>query len=141
MADSMAVIYVPRLSPGEDSAYFDRADTRSINDDVEWHSQAQQDQTIFHLFRRKRAGFFLDMAANDPFFISNSRGLEKKGWDGICVEGNPLLTTHLAQYRKCAVVGAALSNGARVGGVVTLEANPSEGMCIKTVMPTRCGLL
>ena len=42
------------------------------------------------MFNRQQGGFFVDMAANDPYFISNTRGLEKHGWNGLCIEGNPL---------------------------------------------------
>ena len=32
--------------------------------------------------------FFVDLAANNPLFISNSFLLKKNGWDGLCIEPN-----------------------------------------------------
>lgn len=74
-----------------------------------WHSQANQDLFVYTMLREKKNGYFLDLAANDPTFLSNSYSLERDhGWKGICVEANPLLWNALS-FRKCHVVGAVVS--------------------------------
>jgi len=75
----------------------------------QWHGQAGQDKIVFELLKKKRGGFFLDLAANDPSFISNTYSLERDhDWNGICVEGNPMLWSPLT-FRKCHLVGAVVS--------------------------------
>jgi hypothetical protein len=57
---------------------------------AQWTSQVGQDRTIAEIFDGKRGGFFLDLAANDATFLSNTLMLEQSfGWRGICVEANP----------------------------------------------------
>ena len=50
--------------------------------------------------------FFVDLAANEAVVLSNSYLLEKNGWDGLCLEPNPLYWYRLASYRTCTIVGA-----------------------------------
>ena len=50
--------------------------------------------------------FFVDLAANHFMDLSNTLALEKKGWKGLCIEGNHLYWYDLARYRTCTVVGA-----------------------------------
>ena len=55
-----------------------------------WHSQTKQDELVHRLLHRKRSGFFVDLAANHPVRISNTRALERDhGWSGLCIEANP----------------------------------------------------
>jgi hypothetical protein len=55
-----------------------------------WHAQAGQDRTVAALLRRQRGGFFLDLAANEPVVLSNTRTLERDfGFKGICIEVKP----------------------------------------------------
>jgi len=77
-----------------------------------WHAQAGQDRTAAKLLRMRRGGFFLDLAANEPVILSNSRTLERDlGYTGICIEANPFYWGALARVRSgCAVVGAAISS-------------------------------
>ncbi len=52
-----------------------------------WHAQVGQDRTVVQLLKGKRGGFFIDLAANEPIILSNSRTLERDfGWDGLCIE-------------------------------------------------------
>lgn len=75
-----------------------------------WHSQAGQDRIISDVLENKRSGFFVDLAANHPIFLSNTRTLERDfGWRGICIDGNPELLTELARHRTCTVVGAVVA--------------------------------
>lgn len=80
-----------------------------------WHSQHGQDYLIASLFKGRRGGSFVDLAANAPTFISNTRALERDyGWTGICVDANQDLLFALARHRKCQVVGAVVSSASGV---------------------------
>ena len=52
-----------------------------------------------------RPPYFVDLAANDAISLSNTYNLEKLGFEGLCVEPNPVYWFRLA-HRKCVVVGA-----------------------------------
>jgi hypothetical protein len=76
------------------------------------------------LLGQKKGGYFIDLAANDPMWLSNSYALETHhDWRGLCIEGNPYLLDGLS-FRKCHVVGAVVSKNrlekisyaTRVGG-------------------------
>lgn len=76
--------------------------------DSRWVSQVGQDRTVFHLFKGKRGGFFVDLAAHDAVDLSNTLTLEQAyGWGGICLEANPKYFEKL-YLRKCQVVQAAV---------------------------------
>ena len=52
------------------------------------HSQCNQDCVVLALLQLKRDGFFVDLAANDGLYMSNTWALERYyGWDGVCIEG------------------------------------------------------
>lgn len=75
-----------------------------------WFSQYRQDEIVSRLFRDKRDGFFIDLAANDAVRLSNTYALETTfGWNGLCLEPNPIYWTGLS-YRKCHVVAAIVGN-------------------------------
>lgn len=80
-----------------------------------WHSQAMQDRVVLALHRRvfgKNAccGFFVDLAANEPVRLSNTRTLERDfQWRGICIEAQQKLWQKLARERLCKVVGTAIA--------------------------------
>lgn len=71
-----------------------------------WFGQHGQDVAVAKFFNLKRNGFFIDLAANDAIWASNTFALEHNlGWDGICIEPNPYYWYRLAN-RKCHAVGA-----------------------------------
>jgi hypothetical protein len=75
---------------------------------VEWFAQVRQDEIVSALLRRKKSDYFIDLAANDGFKISNTYALETCfGWGGLCIEHNPQYWAGLS-YRKCHVVGAVI---------------------------------
>lgn len=75
---------------------------------VQWFAQARQDEIVSALLRRKRNGYFIDLAANDAVKISNTYALETiYDWNGLCIEPNPMYWAGLS-YRKCHVVGAVI---------------------------------
>ena len=64
--------------------------TRLPHLEKQWTAQVGQDRSIVEIFNSKRGGFFLDLAAHDASFLSNTLMLEQAfGWRGICVEANP----------------------------------------------------
>jgi hypothetical protein len=73
-----------------------------------WYSQFRQDEVVVSLLRGKRNGYFIDLAANNAYRLSNSYSLEQSyGWNGLCIEPNPKYWQELA-YRKCQVVAAVV---------------------------------
>ncbi len=68
--------------------------------------------------------FFIDLAANDSKYLSNTLRLENNGWEGLCIEPNPIYWYNLA-HRSCTVVAAF------VGGVedkVPIQARLDNGV-------------
>mmetsp|Transcript_13726 Transcript_13726/g.22715 ORF Transcript_13726/g.22715 Transcript_13726/m.22715 type:complete len:327 (-) Transcript_13726:2895-3875(-) len=77
---------------------------------VQWYSQARQDEVVAALLQNKKGGYFIDLASNDPVKISNTYALETKlGWRGLCMEPNPLYWAGLS-YRTCDIVGAVVGS-------------------------------
>jgi hypothetical protein len=74
-----------------------------------WHSQCGQDCLVNLLLDGKRGGFFVDLAANEPITISNSRSLDF-GWHGLCIEPNPRYHMSHLQSRTCTVIAAAVAS-------------------------------
>lgn len=82
-----------------------------------WHSQMRQDELVFSLLRNKTDGYFVDLAANDAIQLSNTYSLERDwGWNGVCIEPNPIYWYNLSTFRSCdtiaAVVGSRRMEGA-----------------------------
>ena len=81
---------------------------RKLDKDRLWYSQVKQDETVTTLFREKKNGFFVDLAANHATDLSNSYSLETRfGWTGLCIEPNPVYWSVLS-YRRCQVVAAVV---------------------------------
>jgi hypothetical protein len=74
-----------------------------------WFSQAAQDELVMALLGGKTNGTFLDLAANDATYFSNTYALERyHHWKGICIEPNPMYWSGLIEYRTCTVVAAVI---------------------------------
>jgi Methyltransferase FkbM domain len=60
--------------------------------------------------------YFVDLAANDARLLSNTYALEQyHGWQGLCIEPNPLYWYNLSHVRKgCHIVAAVIGNQSRV---------------------------
>lgn len=91
---------------------FDRTCKRSGNSfkcldgRVLMFSQFQQDYYLYenHFKYLNRTGIYLDIAANDAIAISNSVFFDIcLGWNGGCVEANPVFITKLDRRRTCVV--------------------------------------
>ena len=77
-----------------------------------FRSQCGQDkllvEEIFSASPRNR--YFIDLASNDPVYLSNSFALETHyGWKGICIEANPVHYIGLSK-RKCIAVSAVVND-------------------------------
>jgi len=97
-------------------------------------SQAKQDKIVMALTSDefsslfstggKQKRYFVDLAANDAEALSNTLLLEENGWEGLCIEPNPIYWYRLA-HRRCAIAAAF------VGGVedaVPVDVHLGDGM-------------
>ena len=70
-------------------------------------SQIGQDKwVLFGVFPGVRDGYFLDVGSADGTLESNSKALEDRGWNGICVDPFP---TNM-QGRRCAMMKEVVSS-------------------------------
>mmetsp|Transcript_2994 Transcript_2994/g.6517 ORF Transcript_2994/g.6517 Transcript_2994/m.6517 type:complete len:387 (+) Transcript_2994:173-1333(+) len=77
-------------------------------------SQMYQDATIISILSGsgvlRQGGIYADVAAAHPRFLSNSFVLDKcYGWNGVCVEADPLRVGLLKAQRSCKVVDTCVS--------------------------------
>ena len=58
--------------------------------------------------RTDQARFYVDLAANEPYVLSNSAFFDEAlGWPGVCIDGNDHCVDHIRRSnRTCAVVKA-----------------------------------
>ena len=65
--------------------------------------QKGQDEWIIDtIFKYKKNGYFIDLAASDGLKINNTLILEKQlNWNGICIEPNPIFYEELKKNRNC----------------------------------------
>lgn len=84
----------------------------------EWFAQHGQDVAVAKFHNFKRNGYFVDLAANDAVWASNTFSLEQNfDWNGICIEANNYYWFRLGS-RKCQVVGTIV--GGKDGDSVTV---------------------
>ena len=87
----------------------EHANARTSRKKNEWRSASQcgQDAVVRAIFAEP--GFFVDLAANDAFWISNTYSLETYlNWEGICIEANEIYwKSHFV--RRCHLVSGAIS--------------------------------
>eukprot|EP00889_Picochlorum_renovo_P005735 jgi/Picre1/32765/NNA_001051.t1 len=94
----------------------------------DWFSQSGQDQTVCKVFEIAsgtcHGKFFLDLAANDAAYLSNTKSLEDRfGWNGICVEPNSEYLFGLA-HRRCRVFSAVVAT--TTGGIIEFIEHPND---------------
>lgn len=89
--------------PGWKPIHVYHAEPFELSDKEQWFAQVHQDEAILDLLGNK--GYFVDLAANDAKEFSNTLALERAGWDGLCIEPNPVYWYGLS-HRKCQVAGA-----------------------------------
>jgi FkbM family methyltransferase len=84
-------------------------------------------------------GYFLDLAAADGVTHSNTHILEKHfGWDGLCIEPNPVFYKTLIENRNCQTDHSVVSDkeeilqfridNGQLGGVVANDTDNSEAI-------------
>lgn len=68
---------------------------------LESYSQCGEDIIIQYIFNLRGISFpsYIDIGANDPYFISNTAIFYKKGCKGINIEANPMLIDKFNRYR------------------------------------------
>lgn len=83
----------------------------TLPQELEWFSQAGQDEIVASLLRHKQGGYFIDLAANDATHLSNTYVLETKyHWKGLCIEPNPEYWENLVFRKNCQTVAAVMGN-------------------------------
>jgi FkbM family methyltransferase len=67
---------------------------------LESYSQYGEDVVIDALLSHKRNGFYVDVGANDPDSLSNTKLLYGRGWQGINIEPDPTVHAKLCEKRS-----------------------------------------
>ena len=119
---------------------------RWASERLPYKSQHGQDWWVDRTLAGKRGGFFLDLAAADGVWISNTYFLEKhRGWQGICIEPNPEMFSKLCAERSATCVNRCISDRVEtiefridtgvVGGIVAEDTDnkPGSGGTIMTM--------
>lgn len=77
-----------------------------------YKSQYGQDKWLDqNIFRQKPNGTFVDIGAYDGLDISNTYYFERiLGWNGICIEPNPVTFEKLKNNRKCILENCAVGD-------------------------------
>lgn len=74
-------------------------------------SQANQDNMVLDILKKKEGGFFVELGASNGVTSSNTYVLEKKyNWKGICIEPNKRFFKHLIKNRNCIMINALVSD-------------------------------
>jgi len=63
------------------------------------YGQHNDDLTIDALLGMRKKGFYMDVGANDPDFISNTKRFYDRGWNGVNIEPNPHVFKKLVEVR------------------------------------------
>lgn len=79
--------------------YFKTKDTLPIGNYS--YSQCGEDLIVQYIFKLRGVDMpsYIDIGANDPFFINNTAIFYEKGCRGVNIEANPYLTEKLLKYR------------------------------------------
>ena len=64
------------------------------------YSQFHEDIFLWQLFEGNKAGFYVDIGANDPVNLSNTKKFYDMGWTGVNVEPNPKLHKRHCEHRS-----------------------------------------
>ncbi len=108
-------------------------DFRCANGKLAMFSQYKQDFVMYHNHFRhlKRRGNYLDIATNDPLFISNSYFFDRcLGWGGICVEANSRYHERINRFRSCSLLPTCV--GAEDGEKVSFILHGGLGGIVET---------
>ena len=72
-------------------------------------------------FGRAQTGYFVDVGANDPEYMSQTWHLERLGWRGVLVEPQPALAQKLREQRQAQVFACACSSPSNAGKMLRLH--------------------
>lgn len=77
-----------------------------------YFSQYKQDKFLSErIFQNKLNGSYVDVGAHDGISLSNTYFFEKElGWNGVCIESNPLVYQKLIQNRNCLNLNYCVTN-------------------------------
>jgi len=116
---------------------YSNAATTNKPPDKKSYSQAKQDLLIMALIdandaknTKEKASdrFFVDLASNHAYGLSNSYLLEQYGYTGICIEPNSMYWYELASYRNCTIVGAFVGGSQEEdGNMITVNLSGASG--------------
>lgn len=70
------------------------------NTRINSYSQYGEDLVIDGITGNKPTGFFVDIGANDPVNLNNTKRFYDRGWRGINIEPNPVLFKKIEEQRK-----------------------------------------
>lgn len=93
----------------------------------------KQAKFILNLFGQN--GIFIDVGAYDGLEGSNTYLLENYGWDGICIEPNPISFNRLTQNRKCKCLNIALSDMDDFKEFISINGYAEQISCIYNTAP------
>ncbi len=96
--------------------------------DIFFGSKDQDKWVVREIFKNKKNGFFVDLAATNGFHQNNTYFLEKKlNWRGVCIEPNKNFFKKLIKLRNvkcfCEIVSSKIENvnylnNGGVGGII-----------------------
>ena len=93
---------------------------------MKFYSQFQQDKFVYeNYFKNKQNGFFVDIGAYDGEIDSNSLFFENLGWNGICLEPNPIMFENLQKIRKCECLPYAVSDKNEINQFFQIKEGPT----------------
>jgi len=115
---------------------------------MEYYSQKGQDEWVIEeVFQRKRGGYFLDLAASDGIYLSNTYVLEQRyGWSGLCIEPNPYFFRQLARQRNCPCVDYCIDDGrgevefvlfSEFGGIIAADTDNNPALRTQSLAQAR----
>ena len=114
--------------PIPDNWYLKNSRKHTTKNSKEWFGQHGQDVAVAKFFNFKSNGYFVDLAANDAVWASNTFALEQNfDWKGICIEANPIYWYRLAFRTNCHVVGSIVGGADFEEISVSLPSDPKKG--------------
>lgn len=63
----------------------------------ESYAQMGEDLVVDHYLGEQQTGYYVDIGAYEPIYLSNTYLFYKRGWKGVCVEPNALIA---GEYRE-----------------------------------------
>jgi FkbM family methyltransferase len=94
----------------------DQAFCRNFLKNLRGSAQFKQDLFLFHNFFKYwpmsgRKGFYIESGANAPRHLSNTFAFDRcLGWEGLCIEPNPVYHKSLSEERTCKIIPLCISD-------------------------------